>query len=168
MAELSYSKGPEAPLWEMTLADTLARTAARFPDRMALMVRHQNLRYTWRELDAMVTRVARGLSGLGLGSGDRVGIWSSNCAEWILLQYACARGGYVLVCVNPAYRSHELGYVLGRSGMRALFLREKDERVNYKGILNAARSPEHALAHVVHLGTGEWDAMLDNPRGTAG
>jgi len=113
MAELSYTKGPEAPLWEMTLADALARTTARFPDRMALIVRHQNLRYTWREFDAMVTRVARGLSGLGLRPRDRVGIWSSNCAEWILPQYACARAGYVLVCVNPAYRSHELGYVLG-------------------------------------------------------
>jgi fatty-acyl-CoA synthase len=164
MADLSYTKGPEALLWEMTLADALARTAARFPDRMALIARHQNLRYTWREFDEMVTRVARGLSGLGLRPRDRVGIWSSNCAEWILLQYACARAGYVLVCVNPAYRSHELGYVLGRSRMRALFLREKDERANYQEILSAARLPEHSLDHVVFLGSGEWDAMLDHGR----
>jgi fatty-acyl-CoA synthase len=164
VTDLSYTKGPEAPLLEMTLADALAQTAARFSDRMALVARHQNLRYTWREFDHMVTRVARGLSGLGLRPKDRVGVWSSNCAEWILLQYACARAGYVLVNVNPAYRSHELAFVLGRSGMRALFLREKDERANYQDILNAARSPEQRLAHTVHLGSSEWDGMLDNGR----
>src|SRR6266404_8645860 len=148
MTHLSYAKGPEAPLLEMTLADALAQTAARFPDRIALVVRHQNLRYTWREFDAMVTRVARGLSGLGLRPKDRVGVWSSNCAEWILLQYACARAGYVLVSVNPAYRSHELAYVLQKSRMRAIFLWEKDARSNYQEIFEGA---QHPVEHVIHL-----------------
>src|SRR4051794_21282235 len=101
MAELSYAKGPDAALVDLTLAEALARTAARFPDRDGLIVRHQNIRLTWREFDDEVTRVARGLAGLGLNTQDRVGIWSTNCAEWVLLQYACARAGYVTVNVNP-------------------------------------------------------------------
>lgn len=162
MPEPSYSKGPESPLLDLTLAGALAQTALRFPNRDALIVRHQNLRFTWRELDAAVTRVARGLAGLGLEAGDRVGIWSSNCAEWILLQYACARAGFVLVNVNPAYRSHELAFVLSKSGMRAIFMWARDARANYEEILNAARLPEQSLDRVVHLGTEEWDAMLAN------
>ena len=162
MPELSYSKGASAPLLEVTLAEMLAQTAARFPDRKALVVVHQNLRLTWREFDDEVTRVARGLAGLGLRPGDRVGIWSTNCAEWIELQYACARAGYVLVNVNPAYRSHELGFILQRSQMRALFLHYRDARADYQQILDEARSPEQALAHAIHLDTPEWDAMLAN------
>ncbi len=138
----------------------LAQTASRIPDCEAVVVVHQNLRLSWREFDDEVTRVARGLAGLGLRAGDRVGIWSTNCAEWILLQYACARAGYVLVNVNPAYRSHELAFILRRSGMRALFLHERDARADYQQILDDARSPDQALAHVVHLDTTEWDTML--------
>jgi fatty-acyl-CoA synthase len=162
--ELSYSKGPEAPLLEITLAEALAATAARWPDREALIVRHQNIRWTWREFDAEVTRVARGLAGLGLQPQDRVGIWSSNCAEWLLIQYACARAGYVLVNVNPAYRSHELGFVLRKSRMKALFLWESDARANYRQILDAARTPDDALRHVVYLGTSDWRQMLSGGR----
>jgi fatty-acyl-CoA synthase len=79
-----------------------------------------------------------------------------------LLQYARARAGFVLVNVNPGYRSHELAFVLRRSGMRALFLWSKDARADYQQILGEARSPEQALEHVIRLGTGEWDAMLAN------
>src|SRR5215471_19244684 len=139
MPDLSYAKGPAAPLWELTLAEALAQTAKRFPDREALVSRHQNLRYTWREFDDAVTRVAHGLAGFGLQPADRVGIWATNCAEWLLLQYACARAGYVLVNVNPAYRSHELAYILSRSGMKALFLRSQDARANYQEVLDGAR-----------------------------
>jgi len=93
MSRLSYARGPQTQLVEMTLAEALARTAQRYPEREALVSRHQNLRYTWRQFDDAVTRVARGLAGLPLHAQDRVGIWSANCAEWILLQYAlCARG----------------------------------------------------------------------------
>ena len=136
----SYAKGPEGPLFDITLSDALAQTAARVPDREGLVVRHQNLRLTWRQFDDAVTRVARGLAGLGLQPQDRVGIWSSNCAEWIFLQYACARAGYILVNVNPAYRSHELSFVLTKSRMKALFLWERDARANYQEILDGARS----------------------------
>lgn len=162
MSEPSYAKGPITLLVEMTLAEALGNTAQRYPGREALVSRHQNLRYTWQELDEAVTRVARGLAGLGLRSQDRVGIWSANCAEWILLQYACARAGLVLVNVNPAYRSHELAFVLRKSGMRALFLWAKDARANYQQILDEARAPEQALEHVIYLGTADWDGMLAN------
>lgn len=164
----SYSRGPDAPLLEMTLSEALAATAAKHPDREALIVRHQNVRWTWREFDAEVTRVARGLAGLGLEPQDRVGIWSSNCAEWVLLQYACARAGYVLVNVNPAYRSHELSFVLRKSQMKAIFLWESDTRANYREILDAARAPGQALRHAIYLGTDDWRRMLDGGRDLPG
>src|SRR5262249_2133052 len=160
MSWFSYAKGPETPLVKLTLSAALAKTAARFPSSEALISRHQGLRYTWGEFDDAVSQVAHGLAGLGLRGQDRVGIWSTNCAEWILLQYACARAGFVLVNVNPAYRSHELAFVLGKSGMRALFLWTKDGRADYQQILDDARRPEQALQHAIHLATGEWDARL--------
>jgi len=164
MSRISYAKGPSVPYSELTLGETLAETAKRFPNREALISRQQELRYTWRQLDDAVTQVARGLAGLGLKPQDRVGIWAGNCAEWILLQYACARAGYVLVNVNPAYRSHELAFVLGKSGMTALFLWERDARSNYQEILDSARSADHALEHVVQFGSEVWDRMLANGR----
>jgi fatty-acyl-CoA synthase len=160
MPHPSYARGPEVPLWDLTLGELLSQTAARVPAREAIVVGHQNVRLSWREFDEAVTRTARGLAGLGLQPRDRVGIWSTNCLEWILLQFACARAGFILVNVNPAYRSHELAYVLGKSSMKALFLWPRDARSDYQQILEAARAPEHALAHVIRLGTPEWDAML--------
>ena len=163
-AQPSYAKGPDAPFLNLTLSAALARTAARIPDREALVVTHQAIRLTWREFDAAVTRVANGLIALGLGAEDRVGVWSANCAEWILLQYACARVGIVLVNVNPAYRSHDLAFVLRKSRMKALFLWARDARADYDEILAAARSAEDCLEHVVHFGTAEWESMLEAGR----
>jgi fatty-acyl-CoA synthase len=149
------------PLLEKTISQALHDAAAKFPDRDALVVLHQNIRLTWRELDAEATRVARGLAGLGLRPGDRAGIWASNCAEWVLLQHAAARSGVVLVNVNPAYRSYELRYVLRKSRIRALFLHEKDARASYRDILEESRTGETLeLEHVVWLGTDSWEAML--------
>lgn len=122
MTTSSYARGLETPLVNLTLDGALARSAELYSEREALVSRHQKLRYTWREFDNAVTRVARGLSGLGVRPRDRVGIWSTNCVEWILLQYAGARSGAVLVNVNPAYRSPELSFVLRSSGMRAMIL----------------------------------------------
>jgi fatty-acyl-CoA synthase len=151
LPQLSYSRGPQAPLLEKTLSQALADAAAAWPDRDALIVSHQNARFTWRSLDSEVTRVARGLTGLGLTPGDRAGIWASNCAEWVLLQYATARAGVVLVNVNPAYRSHELRYVLRKSRIRALFLHDRDARANYRDILRESRDGEDLpLDHVVY------------------
>ena len=160
-AALSYLRGADVPFLNLTLCEALAETAGRFPDREALVVCHEGVRLTWSELDREVTRAARGLAGLGLAPGDRAGIWASNCLEWVLLQYAAPRAGVVLVNVNPAYRSHELRYVLAKSHIRALFLHEKDFRANYRQILADSRNGDRLpLEHIVWLGGASWDAML--------
>jgi fatty-acyl-CoA synthase len=158
---LAYTRGPAVPLLEKSISQALAETAMKFPEREALVVCHENARLTWRELDRAATRTARGLAGLGLRPGDRAGIWATNCLEWILLQHGAARAGIVLVNVNPAYRSHELRYVLGKSRIRALFLRERDARANYCEILEESRRGEELpLEHVVWLGTRAWNDMV--------
>lgn len=160
---LSYSQGPAAPLLGDTIHETLERTAARVPDKIGLIVRHQNARFTFAELVEAVERTARGLSGLGLVPGDRAGIWSTNCQEWVLIHLACARLGVVLVNVNPSYRAHELAFILRKSRMRTLFLWEKDARADYRAILEDARRDQHLpLDRVVYLGTSDWTSMLEN------
>src|SRR6476620_1739714 len=152
MTRLSYVRGPDAPLLEETIGRALSQTALAFPDRDALISRHQNIRLTWRAFDREIDRVARGLAGLGLKPQDRVGIWSPNCAEWVLVQMACARAGFLLVNVNPAYRSHDLGFVLKKSRMRVLVLWERDARADYKSILNEAGiGQDLALEHTIWL-----------------
>jgi fatty-acyl-CoA synthase len=159
---LSYSKGHEAPLFEGTITDALRQTTERFPGNEALVVRHQNVRLTFSQLSSEVERTARGLAGLGLRAGDRVGVWSSNCVEWILTQLACAWIGAVQVNVNPAYRAYELAFVLRKSGVRALFLQEKDKRSDYAVILEEARRGQTLpLEHVVYFGTESWRRMQE-------
>jgi len=159
---LSYSKGPDAPLIEETIWQVFQRTAARFPDKEALVARNQNVRLTFRELADEAERTARGLAALGLGSGDRVGVWSTNCAEWILVHLACTRIGAVLVNVNPAYRAYELRFVLRKSGMKALFLWERDSRSDYRAILEEAKSRETLpLEQVIFFGTDLWRGMCE-------
>ena len=153
----SYARGPESPLLDLTLGDLLAATAARVPNALALVSRHQNERFTYQQLSTEVDRVAGGLLDLGLVAGDRIGVWSSNCTEWVLLQLAAARAGLVLVNVNPAYRSHELGYVLRKSGMKALFLWPQDARASYRHILADARSGnDAALRHAIFFDEDPW------------
>jgi fatty-acyl-CoA synthase len=160
-AALSYLRGPDVPLLKLTISQALSETTSKFPGREALVVCHERVRLTWSELDREVTRVARGLAGLGLRPGDRAGIWASNCLEWVLLQYAAPRAGVVLVNVNPAYRSHELRYVLAKSRIRALFLREKDSRADYREILAESRNGDRLpLEHIVWLGAPSWNDMI--------
>src|SRR5262249_55487964 len=122
-------------LLEKTIGEVLADSARRNPEGLAIVSRHQKARLTWRQVDVYTARLAGGLWELGIRTGDRVGIWSSTCAEWILLQLATARIGAVLVNVNPAYRSHELAFVLRKSRMKALALRESDAKADYLKIL---------------------------------
>ena len=158
---LSYSKGPDAPILEQTIADAFRETTSRFPDHEALIVPHQKARLTFRRLSGEVERTARGLAGLGLGAGDRIGVWSTNCVEWILVNLACTRIGAVLVNVNPAYRAYELAFVLRKSGMKALLLWEKDKRSDYGSILKEATASEKLpLEHVVYFGSDSWERML--------
>ncbi len=136
---LSYSRGPDEPLWEMTIGQVLDQTVERWGDSLALVSLHQSERYTWRELRDQADRVARGLWSIGIRPGDRVGLWSTNCVEWVMLHLGCARAGAILVNVNPAYRAHELAFTLRKSRMKALFLWERDSRSEYAQILAEAR-----------------------------
>ena len=117
---------------------------------------------TWAELSAAADRVARGLWSLGIRRGDRVGLWSTNCIEWVMMHMGCARAGAALVNVNPAYRSHELQYTLTRSRMKALFLWHKDKRGDYEEILERAR---HGLSwiceHTIYFDSPQWPALLE-------
>src|SRR5260370_6473017 len=122
----SYARGPSGMILRTTVGEAFLETAARFPDRLAGASRHQSLRLTWSQYAYEAQRTAAGLRALGLKPGDRVGVWATTCVEWVMLQFGCALAGVVLVNVNPAYRSHELSFVLKKSGMRALFLREQD------------------------------------------
>jgi len=158
----SYSRGPSRTLLELTIGELLDRTASRFPDRLAVASCHQSKRLTWAELSAEADRVARGLWSLGIRRGDRVGLWSTNCIEWIVMHMGCARAGAALVNVNPSYRSHELRYTLKKSRMKALFLWHKDKRADYEEILGRAR---HGLSleleHTIYFDSPEWPALLE-------
>jgi len=159
---LSYRRGPDRPLLDLTLGALLERTANRFPDRLAVASRHQQKRLTWAELSAAADSVARGLWSLGIRKGDRVGLWSTNCIEWVMMHMGCARAGVALVNVNPAYRSHELQFTLQRSRMKALFLWHKDKHADYEEILGRARHGlDLELEHTIYFDTPEWPALLE-------
>ena len=114
----SQDAGPtDAPLLTMTIGANLAATVGRHGDREALVDHASGRRWTYAELLAEVDTIALGLLDLGVVTGDRVGIWAPNCPEWVFVQYATARIGAILVNVNPAYRTHELSYVVGQSGL---------------------------------------------------
>ena len=158
---LSYARGPELAPIEKTIGQVLDDTSARFPDGDALVSRHQGLRLSYRQLREEVSRTARGLWGMGIRPGDRIGMWSTNCAEWIYLQAAVSRIGAILVNVNPAFRAQDLRYVLERSRVRLLFLREKDARANYVEVLEEARRGHNLpLESTVLLGGEQWERML--------
>src|SRR4051812_25800758 len=117
----SYAHGTSTtPLLGETIGDNLDRAVREHGDREALVVRHQGVRLSYAELGTQVDRAARALVAAGLQPGDRVGIWAPNCAEWVLIQYATAKAGVILVNINPAYRTSELEYVLNQSGARML------------------------------------------------
>jgi len=157
---LSYASGPSVvPLLGETIGANLARTVARVPDRVALVSCHQGLRYTYAELDAAVDVVARGLLDLGVDKGDRVGIWSPNVAEWVLVQFATARVGAILVTLNPAYRSAELEYALNQSGCSVLFAAPSFKSSDYRAMLDAVADELPALERTVFFWSPEWDAL---------
>ena len=160
-AELSHSRGPDEPLWEMTIGQALDRAVERWGDSLALVSCHQSKRYSWREVRELADRVARGLWSRGIQAGDRVGLWSTNCVEWTMVQLGCARAGAILVNVNPAYRVHELAFTLCKSRMKALFLWERDGRAEYGQILEEARRGQTLLLEqILYFGTTEWDRFL--------
>src|SRR5579863_8198435 len=133
---LSYVHGAsDKPLLGDTIGQFFDKACARWAERPALVVRHQNVRLAYSELRAQVDRLAAGLLTLGLEPGDRIGIWSPNNSEWVLTQFATAKAGLVLVNINPAYRVAELEYALNKVGCKALILAERFKTSDYIGIL---------------------------------
>src|SRR5690606_11758489 len=162
-AQLSYASGvSDVPLLGDTIGVNLDRTAARFPDREALVECATGRRWTYREFVAEVDKLAIGLLEAGIGKGDRVGIWSPNRAEWTFIQYATAKIGAILVNINPAYREHELEFALNQSGVKMLVSAEKFKTSDYVGMIDNVRSRCPQLERVLVLGTPEWTALFDN------
>ncbi|HTW19282.1 MAG TPA: AMP-binding protein [Mycobacteriales bacterium] len=156
----SYAAGPsDRPLIGETIGDNLARTAARFPDAEALVDCASGLRMTYRELDAAVDALAAGLLDLGLAKGDRLGMWAPNRSEWVLTQYATARVGVILVNINPAYRTHELGYALNQSGCRGLVCAKEFKGSDYLAMVEEVRAELPALETVISLDSPDWEGL---------
>ncbi|WNG81188.1 AMP-binding protein [Mycobacterium sp. ITM-2016-00316] len=156
----SYDAGPtDVPIIEDTIGANFERTAAEHPDMEALVDVAQGLRWTYRELNDEIDVVARGLLGRGIAKGDRVGIWSPNRAEWTIVQYATAKVGAILVNINPAYRTHELGYVLNQSGVRMLISATEFKTSDYVTMVGEVRAEAPALTEVIFLGTEDWAAL---------
>jgi fatty-acyl-CoA synthase len=172
---LSYVHGAhDVPLIGVTIGTYLESMAQRFGPNEALVVPHQNVRWTYQEFDERVTRLAAGLLKLGLHPGDRIGIWSQNCAEWVLVQFATARAGLVMVNINPSYRRSELEYVLDKVQCSALILAPAYKSSDYIGMvqdvvpeihhakpgaLQSERLPQ--LRQVIRLGAGKTPGMLN-------
>jgi len=141
MTNLSYVCGVGTePLLYKTVGAVLEDAAARWGEREALIVRHQNIRWTYRELDEAADRLAAGLLQLGFVPGDRIGIWAPNRYEWVVTQFASAKAGLILVTINPAYRTSELEYALNKVGCKALVLAPSFKTSDYAAMLDQIRS----------------------------
>jgi fatty-acyl-CoA synthase len=173
LARPSYSHGASAqPLLGETIGANLRRVAAAHPGREAVVDVPTGRRWTYAQFDADTDTVALALIAAGMQAGDRVGIWAPNCAEWVLLQYATAKAGIVLVNINPAYRGHELGYVLRQSGVRLLVTAESFKTSNYRAMVEEVTRADEVtgavgvaggldqLERVIYLGSAEWQALL--------
>jgi fatty-acyl-CoA synthase len=165
---LSYAHGAsDVPLLGETIGANLERVVARSPQAEALVCRHQRVRWSYRELNERVDALARGLVAAGLQVGDRVGLWSPNCAEWVLVQFATAKAGVVLVNVNPAYRAMELEFALRQSGCRMLVAARSFKTSDYAAMIADVRGELPDLERVVLLGSPEWEQLAAGEQATA-
>ncbi|MBF9523561.1 AMP-binding protein [Mycobacteroides chelonae] len=157
----SYEAGPStSPIIEETIGENFERIAGTYPDVDALVDVAGGRRWTYRELDADINRVARGLMSLGIDAGDRVGIWAPNCPEWVLVQYATAKIGAILVNINPAYRTHELAYALNQSGVRTLISATAFKSSDYVTMVEQVRPEVPSLVDVLFIGTSDWADLI--------
>jgi fatty-acyl-CoA synthase len=157
---ISHDVGPtDVPLITQTIGANLDTTVARFGDREAMVDCAVGKRWTYAEFGRDVDALARGFLGLGVAKGDRVGIWAPNCAEWTFVQYATAKIGAILVNINPAYRTHELQYVLNQAGISTLVAAPSFKTSDYAGMIEQVRSEVPTLTHVILLGQDSWDAL---------
>jgi fatty-acyl-CoA synthase len=155
---ISYAAGvSDLPMLGETIGENLERTVARFGDREALVDVAAGTRWTYAEFDAAVNRVALGLLARGIAKGDRVGIWAPNCAEWVIVQYATAKIGAILVNVNPAYRTHELEYVVQQSGMRLLISAVSFKTSDYRAMVTSI-----GYTDVIYIGTDGWNDLAES------
>jgi len=158
----SYVRGTaDSSLSDLTIGALLAETAARFPDRLAVVFREQGVRWSWKEFAKEIEAFATGLQELGLRKGDRVGIWSPNRAEWLVTQFATARLGLVLVNINPAYRLAELEYALHVSGCRAVISAQEMKTSKYLEMLQTVRPQTLGLEWIIRMGEGRTPDMLN-------
>jgi len=158
----SYDAGPiSPPILEETIGANFERIVEANPDGEALVDVIPGRRWTYAELNAEIDLIARGLTSLGVQRGDRVGVWSPNCAEWTMVQYATAKIGAVLVNINPAYRTHELGYALNQSGVRTLVTATAFKSSDYRSMVEEVRPSAGGLRDVVFLGTDDWTGLRD-------
>jgi len=159
---LSYVYGTsEIPLLGQTIGANLKSTVEKYPHQEALVCIHQNYRATYQEFYNQTTAVAKALLFLGAKAGDRIGIWSSNRYEWVLLQYATARIGTILVNINPAYRTHELTYVLNQSEVRFIFSSLSFKTSNYKEMVEYAKEVCPTLEHEIFFDEN-WEHFVNN------
>ncbi|MHB1988673.1 MAG: AMP-binding protein [Acidimicrobiales bacterium] len=159
----SYSSGTSTvPLLGETIGANFDRTASAFADNEALVDVPSSRRWTYRELAAEIDALARSLLARGIAKGERVGIWAPNCAEWVLVQYATAKVGAILVNVNPAYGAHELAFALNQSGIRLLVAGGADERNDYRATIQSVRSECRELEEVIVIGSRDWDALVSS------
>ncbi|MFD6858830.1 AMP-binding protein [Rhodococcus sp. NPDC060086] len=165
----SYDSGAwNVPLLGDTIGDNLDRTVARHGARDALVERATGRRWTYTELAAEIDALALGLLNAGIRKGDRVGIWAPNCAEWTFVQYATAKIGAILVNINPAYRSHELQYVLAQAGIRMLISAPEFKTSDYAAMIGEVRGECPELEQVVLIGRPEWDELVASGRSALG
>ncbi len=159
--ELAVDIGPtDVALLDETIGANLRRTITAHGDNEAIVARHQGIRWTYAEFGERVDRLSAGLLGLGLETGDRVGLWSPNYAEWTLLQYATANIGVILVNINPAYRTHELAYALNQSGCRMLVAAPSFRNSDYMEMVDQIDGQVPALERAVFLWEDEWDEIV--------
>ena len=157
---LSITTGEtDLPLLHQTISANLDATVARFPQREAMVDCSVGKRWTYAAFAADVDRLARGFAGIGVVKGDRVGIWAPNCGEWTLVQYATAKIGAILVNINPAYRTHELQYVLNQAAIKVLVAAPSFKTSDYAGMIEEVRSEVPTLERVVLLGRDSWDEL---------
>ncbi|TQM15643.1 AMP-binding protein [Pseudonocardia kunmingensis] len=157
----SYASGTsDVPLLGDTIGDNFDRVAAAQPDAEALVEVPTGRRWTYGTLREDVDTVALGLLAAGLGKGDRIGIWAPNVAEWTLVQYATAKIGAILVNINPAYRTHELEFVLNQAGISVLVAATSFKTSDYAGMIEQVRPRCEALRTVILIGTPDWDEMV--------
>jgi fatty-acyl-CoA synthase len=157
----SYSSGTSAvPLIGQTIDANLRQTVQRFGEREAVVDVAGGRRLTYTEVDREVDLLARALLARGIKTGDRVGIWAPNCAEWYLTQYATARIGAILVNINPAYRTSELEFVLKQAGIGTLISATVFKASDYRAMISGVRSGLDQLRDVVYIGDDSWAALL--------